>query len=219
MGLKQWLTLPVFYLCGTCYIAMRVYVIIFGSFISFYIVDVLEMGSIDKHGRLPFNLALIPLIIYFFSASGALGLGKFYSTFGHKRALLLGLLLCGICMTFLYLLTPQHSWLMYILAVPIGLSQALTLCTGINLISEVIGRHGKNGGVVFGSYSFVEKIVTGVIIYLVSSSSAYSKEPEDLMLSDITFIRLTLVLIPGASCFLGVLCVLFYQIPDYRLDK
>ena len=61
MGLKSWLKMPVFYLCGACYIGMRIYVNIFGSLLAFYIVDVLKLGNTDEIGGLSFNLALIPM--------------------------------------------------------------------------------------------------------------------------------------------------------------
>lgn len=90
----------------------------------------------------------------------------------------------------------------------------MVLGTGINLISEVVGHRGSKGAFVFGIYSFLDKITVGVIIYLVSNSDSYTKT-DSLSIEDIEFIKLTITLIPGLSCLLGVLIVLFYPIPEY----
>ena len=78
-------------------------------------------------------------------------------------------------MTVVYGLTPDFAWVIYYLAIFIGISQALVLGTGINLISEVVGPRGSKGAFVFGVYSFLDKILVGVIIYLVSNTAAYTK--------------------------------------------
>jgi hypothetical protein len=75
-----------------------------------------------------------------------------------------------------YFLIPDYSWVIYYLSIFIGISQALVLATGINLISEVVGPRGSKGAFVFGIYSFVDKIMVGVIIYLVSNTQAYTKK-------------------------------------------
>lgn len=52
----------------------------------------------------------------------------------------------------------------------------MVLSTGINLISDVVGTKAKGGAFVFGIYSLLDKISSGIAIYFVGSSSAYSKE-------------------------------------------
>jgi hypothetical protein len=100
----------------------------------------------------------------------------------------------------------------------IGISQAMVLGTGINLISEVVGDKGSKGAFVFGIYSFCDKITVGVIIYLVSNTEAYTKT-SGINQNDIDFIKLTLVLISGGGCLLGALIVLLHPIPEYRVAK
>lgn len=38
----------------------------------------------------------------------------------------------------------------------------------------MVGPRGSKGAFVFGVYSFIDKIMVGVIIYLVSNTSAYT---------------------------------------------
>ena len=86
------------------------------------------------------------------------------------------------------------------------------MSTGINLISDVVGSKGSSGAFVYGIYSLLDKFSSGIAIFLVGSADAYSKESEDITNDDMTFIRLTMVMIPGAACLLSSLIVLSYPI-------
>jgi Na+/melibiose symporter-like transporter len=88
----------------------------------------------------------------------------------------------------------------------------LLLATGINLISEVVGSKGSTGAFVFGIYSLLDKFSSGIVIFMVGNTSAYSKESKDITLDDKSFIRMTMILIPGISCLLSSLIVLTYPV-------
>jgi hypothetical protein len=78
------------------------------------------------------------------------------------------------------ILTVDFNWVIYFVAAFIGCSQALVVSTGVNLISEVVGERSKKGGFVFGVYSFIDKVLVGVVIYLVTNTAAYSTvDPVD----------------------------------------
>ena len=57
---------------------------------------------------------------------------------------------------------------MYPVSFFIGASQALLLNTGITLISEVIGVKGSSGAFVFGCYSFVDKLSSGIALFTIT---------------------------------------------------
>lgn len=89
------------------------------------------------------------------------------------------------------------------------------LSTGINLISDVVGAKAKTGAFVFGIYSLLDKFSSGIVIFLIGNTEAYSKETKDISDSDSSFIRLTMILIPGVACLLSSLIVLSYPIEEY----
>ena len=76
----------------------------------------------------------------------------------------------------MYVLTPDYSYLIYIFAVFMGACSGLMLTTGTNLISEVVGKKGKQGAFVYGIYSFVDKCVVGLLVYVVTHADAYSSD-------------------------------------------
>lgn len=83
---------------------------------------------------------------------------------------MLGTLLAVISSLVMVFLTPNVNWLMFIVALLVGTSQTLVLSTGINLISDVVGADGSKGAFVFGVYSFLDKISSGLAIYFIISS-------------------------------------------------
>ncbi len=60
----------------------------------------------------------------------------------------------------------------------VGISQSLVLSTGINFISDVVGAKAKTGAFVFGIYSLLDKFSSGIAIFVIGTSSAYSKNDD-----------------------------------------
>lgn len=145
----------------------------FAALTPFFLVDVLELGSQSDVG-ISFSLALVPLLVYAAAMLSSTRLSLLYKVIGRKKTLLLGTTVGSLSMLALYFLTPDYSWVIYYLAVFIGSASGLIVSTGINLISEVIGSRGTEGAFVFGIYSFVDKILVGVIVYLVTHNEAYT---------------------------------------------
>lgn len=56
----------------------------------------------------------------------------------------------------------------------------MVLSTGINFISDVVGTKAKTGAFVFGIYSLLDKFSAGIVIFILSSTTAYSKKPLEL---------------------------------------
>ena len=51
-----------------------------------------------------------------------------------------------------------------------GIAQGIVLNTGIALISEVIGSQGSGGAFVFGCYGFVDRLSSGICIYIIMNN-------------------------------------------------
>ena len=94
----------------------------------------------------------------------------------------------------------------------VGASQSLVLATGINLISDVVGTKGTSGAFVFGIYSLLDKFSCGIAIFIIGNAEAFNKKTSEVTDDDQTFIRLTMVLVPGVSCLLSSLIVLSYPV-------
>lgn len=168
----DWFKLPLFYVFGVCYMGVRVYCNVFGTLLPFYLIYVLKMGT-EQVDQVPFTMALVQLLIYASSVSVNLFLLRIYDKFGRKRALLGGGFLCLAAAVGMIFIRPSMTWPIYLIALSIGIAQSMTLSTGVNLISEVIGSRSKKGAIVFGMYSLLDKFASGIIIFAISSSSQF----------------------------------------------
>lgn len=87
----------------------------------------------------------------------------------------IGVVLCaGTSVTLAFLTIEQKNY-MYFIAPVIGIAQAISLNTGITLISDVIGLRGSSGAFVFGMYSFLDKIASGVVLFVCTESSHFEE--------------------------------------------
>jgi len=48
-----------------------------------------------------------------------------------------------------------------------GISQSIALNTSINLIGEVIGLKSETGAIVYGIYSFFNKLGNGIVLFVI----------------------------------------------------
>jgi Na+/melibiose symporter-like transporter len=172
-GLLAWFKIPGFYLCCACYVGVRAFNNSFTVLLPFYLVAVLRMG--DSADGISFNLALVPLIVYASATLTSSRLSKLYKLIGRKKALVMGTFLGLSGLLGMYFLTPEYSWLVYYYAAFVGVSSGLVLSTGINLISEVVGNKGSQGAFVYGVYSFMDKSIVGLLVFVVTHSPSYSK--------------------------------------------
>ena len=112
----------------------------------------------------------MPLIVYLSSVLVSSRLNWFYEKFGRKKALFVGTIISLGSIIPMFFLTKEVGWIMYILAVFVGISQTMVLATGINFISDVVGTKAKTGAFVFGIYSLLDKFSAGITIFLIGNT-------------------------------------------------
>ena len=115
----DWFKMPKFYLFGICYMCVRLYTNLYGTLLSFYLIDVLKMGD-NKGGSISFNIALVSMLSYLSSVVVSTQLNKFYDYFGRKKALFLGTAICIVCLSGMVFITVENNWIMYPLSLFIG---------------------------------------------------------------------------------------------------
>ncbi|CAD8120093.1 unnamed protein product [Paramecium sonneborni] len=206
---KEWFNQMAFYRFGMVYMFFRLYCNVSSTMISFYIASVLKFTDPDSEDvKVPIQVALIPLSLYIMSVLTSASLSKFYQLLGKKITLTIGTVLCLISSSILIFLNEDNSYIMYVVSPFIGIAQAITLNTGITLISDVIGLKGSSGAFVFGAYSFLDKISSGIALFFCSYGS---------VLDDENLVRWLTVLVPSISCFVG--CLLVVTAPTKKQDE
>lgn len=168
----------------------RLYCNIISTMLNFYMVYVLKIANDSTVASTPIEIALIPLLLFVSSVIVSSVLDVLYGSIGKRKTFCVGVILMCISSLMLSLVEPESSFLMYPIAMLVGCTQVLLLNTAITLISDVIGLQGDSGAFVFGAYSFMDKISTGIALFFISESSLF--ETED-------FIRWITVLLPLIS--------------------
>jgi MFS family permease len=106
---------------------VRLHSNLFGTFVPFYLAGVLQLS--------PDSIALVPLLVYASSSLASLKLGWLYDRIGRRFTLLFGTVVSGLALAHMAILSPSSSTQVYFSAIAMGLSQAMVLSTGVNLIS------------------------------------------------------------------------------------
>ncbi|KAL4509928.1 hypothetical protein ABPG72_010121 [Tetrahymena utriculariae] len=203
---KQWLKEREFYHYAFVYMGCRLYCNIISTMINFYLVYVLRIATEEEiSDSTPTEIALIPLLLFISSVLMSSTLDQLYQKIGKRKVFSIGAILMVVSSTFLTFVDVETGYLMYPIAILIGCTQVMLLNTGITLISDVIGLKGKSGAFVFGAYSFMDKISTGIALFFISESSYFKSE---------SFIRWVTVLVPLISGLFAWLLVMTGSIKD-----
>lgn len=120
------------------------------SIIPFYLVYVIEFGNfVEDLTKTPWELALVPLVMYIASALTSFLLPKIQG-FERKSLYFLGCMLVCVCMLFMTFLGPSNKYWVIPLIFMAGSGFSLCLNTSMGLISAFVGQDARSGAVVWG---------------------------------------------------------------------
>ena len=95
-----------------------------------------------------------------------------------------------------------QTQLLFLATAIIGITQAIIMNSVINFICDIIGSNSSKGGFVFGTYSFMDKISTGVVVYFITSGT---------QLDSSGFVKILILFLPPlfslASCLMICLAI------------
>lgn len=194
--------------------SVRLYCNLYGTLLPFYLVDVLKMGTEEEieNNEIPFQVALVSLVITVVQYLNSHIISKvYYRRIGRKNTLMLGTVFAIISSLAMVFITPNVNWIMFIVAIFVGTSQTLVLSTGINLISDVVGADGSQGAFVFGVYSLLDKISSGIAIYFIISSSSFD--------SSINYKKWMSIIMPSIMCILSSVVVFLTPVKEYKKES
>ncbi len=140
------------------------------TLLTFYARYTLVVSEQDISQTIPFQLALLPLVMYVFSVLGSSLIDGIVKRTSRKKTYSLGAVMLIISSIMLYFLTHDtYNWVFLAVAIS-GFAQAICMNTGINMISEVVGTSGSSGAFVFGMYSLLDKFSNGFLIFFLLGS-------------------------------------------------
>ena len=195
---KEWLKECQFYLFGIPFVLAKLTWLTNATMMPFYLKLVLDFQPTDSESASPV-IALVPLIGLFSSFvftmyCQAAVTEKFKSRLATQLLSLLALVVGGGPLLFI---TVEQRWAIYASAPVTGVGFALLMNTSLTLCSDVIGKDTKGSAFVYGVYFFVEKLITGfVVFYLVANFTS----PDDTEV-----IKMVVIFLPIVCALLSIL--------------
>ncbi|MCD7463861.1 Major facilitator super domain-containing protein 12 [Datura stramonium] len=199
---KRWLKNGLYYRVASIYVLTRVTTNISQVFLALYVISDLHMSQSSK--------ALVPAIIYLCSFITSVLLQELeWSSHKLKAIFSVGGLLWLFCGAVVLSLPINMNIFMYILSVVIGIANAFMMVTSVGMESELVDKEVEGSAFVYGSLGFVEKVLCGIMLYILESYESVTPVSCDPAYPCFTVTRFSLGFIPGIAALAGVIVTVF----------
>jgi len=198
----SWFKVPMFYQVGFIYMFSRIAVNISQIFMPFF----LEFTLMLENSRSA-AIAEVPLVVMLTSFTTTFFLKKVNKYYGRRTTYTVGALFVCVGLIGLYFVPEELWFLVYVIALFLGVGTTTVLVTSISMEADLIGTSVQSGAFVYGALSFTDKLSNGILIQV---TSVYSK--------DSTMVRYIITGIPGIAAILAVL-VTFTILEYYRVGS
>ena len=176
-SIGEWLKEGSFYMYGLIYMFARMVMNLSMSIQPFYAIYVLKVSKEEDEPNPPF-IALVPLASFICSAAFSLLIYKrMVQYFGNRSMpLLIGAIVITIGSVPYIFMQPSFKWLIFVCAGIQGIGIGTLVNTSTSIISDMIGTDNKNSAFVYGFYSLMDKISSGILLTLISVSIPHSRD-------------------------------------------
>lgn len=205
-----WFKKILYHQVALVYVLTRLVTNVSQAFLAFYVINDLQMSLSSK--------ALVPAIIFVCSFVVSILLQEIKWTSQRLKGFYTaGGLLWVLCGIGILLLPRNMNAFMYILSIFIGIANALIMVTGVGMQSVLVGRDLNGCAFVYGSLSFMDKMICGVALFILESYQRSTPELHNCSPSYHFFSlnRYALGLVPAVCALLGVIitCSMNLQTP------
>ncbi|KAH0782425.1 hypothetical protein KY290_002023 [Solanum tuberosum] len=199
---KRWLKNGLYYRVASIYVLTRVVTNISQVFLALYVISDLHMSQSSK--------ALVPAIIYLCSFITSILLQELeWSSHRLKAIFSVGGFLWLFCSAVVLSLPINMNVFMYILSVVIGIANAFMMVTSVGMESELVDKEVEGSAFVYGSLGCVEKVLCGVMLYILESYESVTPAACNPAYPCFTVTRFSLGFIPGVAALAGVIVTCF----------
>ena len=166
---KDWLRRPQIYWIAMLYNMARLANNYVTSMIPFYLVYVIRIEEISEDvTKTPWQLALVPLIMYISSVLASVTQAKI-QRLTRKTMYMIGSALIVVSAVSMFILGPSQKYFIILIVAVCGVGFSLGLNSSMGLISAFVGRDAQSGAVVWGMLGFVDKITSGVTVFVIAN--------------------------------------------------
>ncbi|GFQ07767.1 major facilitator superfamily domain-containing protein 12 [Phtheirospermum japonicum] len=206
---NYWFNKLLYYQVALVYVLTRLVTNVSQAFLAFYVINDLQMSQSSK--------ALVPAVIYICSFIVSILLQEItWSGWRLKAFYSAGGLLWMLSGSAILFLPSSMKAFMYILSIVIGVANALMMVSGVSMQSFLVGDDLNGCAFVYGSLSFLDKILCGLALSVLESYQSLTPEVRNCRHPNFSFsvTRYGLGLVPAICAFLGVLVTLTMKLPE-----
>ncbi|KAI3444920.1 hypothetical protein Pfo_001585 [Paulownia fortunei] len=207
-----WFNKLLYYQVALVYVLTRLVTNVSQAFLAFYVINDLQMTQSSK--------ALVPAVIYICSFIVSILLQEItWNSQRLKAFYSAGGLLWIISGAGILFLPSSMKAFMYILSIVIGVANALMMVSGVSMQSFLVGDDLNGCAFVYGSLSFLDKILCGLALSVLESYQSSTPEVRNCRHPNFSFsvTRYGLGLVPAICALVGVLVTLSMKLPEPTL--
>ncbi|OXU18369.1 hypothetical protein TSAR_003217 [Trichomalopsis sarcophagae] len=164
---KGWFSTSLLVRVALLYVASRLFITLATVYLPLYIE---ETGIGGRQA-----LATVPLVSYTASFIAALLLKYINRSCGTKVCYLLGSLI-GMAAAGVVEFAGSGAAVMYSAGVLIGAGSSITMVTALSITAELIGTRTESSALVYSIVTFLDKIVTGLVVIVIERWRCLDKE-------------------------------------------
>lgn len=208
---KYWMSMGDYYLYMLVYMFIRMAINVSNTMIPFYCKNILDWKKED--GSTPIEISIFLIILNSSSVFNSAFLENYVLSFVNKKnhritVFIISLLVVSIGCIPLYFLGPNSAWVSYIMAFPIGIGFSMGLSGASSLINDLVGSNGSKGAIVYGTYSFMDKISCGVLIFFMIQFAE----------NNVTVLKIFISYFPTISIFAALICIIIKRSNSRIID-
>lgn len=206
-----WFRKLLYHQVALVYVLTRLVTNVSQAFLAFYVINELRMDQSAK--------ALVPAVIYVCSFITSIILQEITWTSQRlKVSYSAGGLLWMISGVGILFLPSSMKAFMYLLSMAIGVANALMMVSGVSMQSFLVGQDLNGCAFVYGSLSFLDKILCGLALSALESYQSTTPEVRNCHpVFSLSVTRYGLGLVPAISALVGVLVTLSMKLPEPAL--
>ncbi|XP_070151213.1 major facilitator superfamily domain-containing protein 12 isoform X2 [Polyergus mexicanus] len=175
------------------YVASRLFITLSTVYLPLYIEET-EIGGKQA-------LATVPLVSYISSFVAALLLKYINRSCGTKVCYFLGATI-GLAAAVVAEFVAGNTTVVYVIAILIGAGSSITMVTALSVTAELIGSRTERSALVYSIVTFLDKIITGLVVIFIEKWRCNDKEPC------FNYNRDTLSIVCASSMTLGLITLI-----------
>ncbi|CAL1688786.1 unnamed protein product [Lasius platythorax] len=189
----SWTGITILLRVAMLYVASRLFITLSTVYLPLYIEET-EIGGKQA-------LATVPLVSYVSSFVAALLLKYINRSCGTKVCYFLGATV-GLTAAIVTEFVAGNTTVVYVVAVLIGAGSSITMVTALSVTAELIGSRTERSALVYSIVTFLDKIITGLVVIFIEKWRCSDKE------LCFNYNRDTLAIVCASSMILGLITLI-----------